>query len=658
MKKVRFLFGVGVVLLSLGFSAVGQIPTIQRQAFLSGLSSPVYITNAGDGTNRLFVVQQRGLIKVVQPGQTTTTDFINLASKVSQSGSERGLLGLAFHPDFENNSFFFVNYTRQSDGATVIERYKATNNNTTGDINSGFPIITISQDFSNHNGGQIAFGPDGHLYIGMGDGGSGNDPNNRAQNVNSLLGKMLRITPSLSEIVGVPAYTNPLDNPFVGINGADEIYATGLRNPYRWSFDRGGDHKLWAADVGQNSIEEVDIITKGGNYGWRVYEGNSCTNNDPGLCNPNNFIPPVFQYNHTGGRCSVTGGYVYRGTQGTLPHGAYIYGDYCSGEYWMWNGSSQILIEDTPRNISGFGEDEAGELYLVNLGGTVEKIVNTQPFANDVSADFDGDDKTDLSYFRPSDGGWYVTNSNNGSVSHYQFGSNGDIPTPEDFDGDGRADYAVFRPSTGVWYYVRSGDNTVGLIQFGSNGDIPTQGDFDGDNRSEIAVFRPSNGVWYVAKSSGGIDYFQFGSNGDIPTQSDFDGDGRVDYAVFRPSTGVWYYFRSSNSSVGIIQFGSNGDIPTPGDFDGDNKSDLAVFRPSTGIWYVYNSSDLRVQTYQWGSNGDIPVVGDYDGDGTEDFAVFRPSNGVWYIAKSGGGFIITPFGANGDNPAPKFDTP
>ena len=211
------------------------------QPFLTGLSSPLYLTHAKDGSRRVFVVQQRGIIKVVQPGSNTATDFMNLSSKVSSSGSERGLLGLAFHPQFATNSFFFVNYTRQSDGATIIARYKAINNNSVGDTNSEVILLTIAQPFSNHNGGMIEFRNDNgtnNLYIGMGDGGSGDDPGNRAQNINELFGKFLRITPSLAEPAPTPAYTNPSDNPYVGVAGADEIYAVGVRNPFRWSFDR------------------------------------------------------------------------------------------------------------------------------------------------------------------------------------------------------------------------------------------------------------------------------------------------------------------------------------------------------------------------------------------------------------------------------------
>jgi glucose/arabinose dehydrogenase len=639
--------------------------TIRLQPFLTGLAQPILIRSAKDGTKRLFVVQQRGIIRVVQPGSNTATDFMNISSRVSSTGSERGLLGLAFHPQFASNGYFFVNYTRQSDGATIIARYTAINNNTIGDPNSEAIILTVSQPFSNHNGGMIEFGPDGHLYIGMGDGGSGNDPQANAQNINSLLGKMLRITPSTAAVPPVPAYTNPPDNPYVGVAGADEIYAIGLRNPWRWSFDRGGTNQLWAGDVGQNAIEEVSVINRGANYGWRVYEGNQCTNLDPQLCDggtsPITHAPPAFQYSHTGGRCSVTGGYVYRGGLGSLPNGAYLYGDYCTGEMWMWNNNSQVPLLDTSRLISSFGEDEDGELYVVGIGssssatGTIEKIVRAK-----ASADFDGDFRTDLSVYRPSQGVWYLNHSSNGTFRVQQFGLDGDIPTPEDYDGDNITDIGVFRPSTGTWYNFSSNNSTFGVVQFGSNGDIPSAGDFDGDARSDFAVFRPSTGVWYILRSSdASVLIVQFGADGDIPTAGDFDGDGKYDIGIWRGSTGTWYRINSSNSSFSVVGFGLSGDIPAPGDYDGDFKMDQAVFRPSNGTWYLLRSSDGGFQVLNWGANGDIPAVGDYDGDGRDDVGVFRPSTGVWYaIRSSNGSFLITQFGVNGDLPAPRYDAP
>jgi glucose/arabinose dehydrogenase len=656
MQNVKFFINSALISLVLAIAIFGQgvaSPlTIRLQPVTSGLSSPILATHAKDGTKRLFIVQQRGIIKVVQPGSNVNTDFMNITSKVSSSGSERGLLGLAFHPNFASNSYFFVNYTRQSDGATIIARYTATNSNTLGDPNSEVILMTIAQPFSNHNGGNVVFGPDGNLYIGMGDGGSANDPGARSQNINDLLGKMLRITPSVAAVPPVPAYTNPSDNPYVGIAGADEIYAIGLRNPWRWSFDRGGTNQLWAGDVGQNNIEEVDVVVKGGNYGWRVYEGNSCTNNDPALCTPANYSAPVFQYNHTGGRCSITGGFVYRGNRGALPQGSYIYGDYCSGEILLWNGGAQTVLLDTSLFLSSFGEDEDGEIYICGISsGTVEKVVRAK-----ANSDFDGDFKTDYSVFRQSNNFWYAINSSNNSIKYQQFGAAGDILTPEDFDGDNITDVGVFRPSSGIWYALRSSNNTLSATNWGQNGDIPVPADYDGDAKADSTIFRPANSTWYVLNSTNSsFTATQFGTTNDKPISGDFDGDGRFDLAVYRPSTGSWIWTNTSNALTQISQFGISTDIPVPGDYDRDGKTDLGVYR--NGTWYIQRSTSGFLAT-QFGTTEDIPVVGDYDGDGTDDIGVWRPSLGNWYVLRSTSGFVGLTFGSAGDSPIPAFDGP
>lgn len=330
------------------------------------------MTSARDGTNRLFIVQKGGLIRVVQPGSSTPTTFLNITSRVLSSGSEQGLLGLAFHPQYATNRRFFVYYTRQTDGAIQIAEYKVSIADPNVADTAETIIITIPHPtFSNHNGGTVAFGPDGYLYSGHGDGGSGNDPSNNAQNINVLLGKILRL--DIDNIPMGQSYGIPPTNPYVGVAGADEIYAIGVRNPYRFSFDRGGSHALWAADVGQGAWEEVDNITLGGNFGWRIWEGNHCTNIDPCVF-PANYVAPLFEYGHTGGRCSITGGFVYRGISGSLPTGSYVYGDYCTGEIFVWYNNTQNLMLDTTRSISAFAEDEAGELYMIGLGGTIERI--------------------------------------------------------------------------------------------------------------------------------------------------------------------------------------------------------------------------------------------------------------------------------------------
>ena len=648
--------------------------TIRLQPFLPTgvVSRPVLLTHSKDGSGRKFILQQDGFIKVLQPGSFTPTEFINIASRVrvpTSAGDERGLLGLTFHPQFATNRKFYVNYTRIADGATVVAEYTTLANNTNqGDFNSERIIITIPQPFTNHNGGMIEFGPDGYLYIGMGDGGSANDPGNRAQNLSQLLGKMLRIDVNVPQ--GSPTqYLIPAGNPFTGANTTrcdsgsttsglpcQEIWSYGMRNPWRWSFDRGGTNQLWVADVGQGIREEVDIITPGANYGWRVYEGTLCNTSIAGNC-PTTMpqTPPIFEYDHGGGRCSITGGYVYRGSLGSLPNGAYIYADYCSGEIWMWQGNQQIRLADTPRSIISFGEDADGEIYVCYSNGQIDKVVRAK-----ANADFDGDFKTDISVFRPNGGNWYINESLNNTFRAQQFGAAGDVPAPEDFDGDNTTDIAVFRPSNGSWYVLRSSSNTFIGVQFGANGDQTAAGDYDGDAKADFAVFRPNGGNWYILNSSNGaFSAAQFGANGDLSVPGDYDGDGRTDLGVYRSSTTSWYLLNSSSGSFSAIQFGIGSDVVTQGDYDGDGRTDISVFRPAEGNWYRLNSSNGAFVVVNFGTTMDIAAAGDYDGDAKEDIAVFRPSNGTWYrLNSSNGAFVAAQFGQNGDFPAPAADRP
>ncbi len=346
----------GFYLLVAASALRAQAPRIALEPVISGLSSPVFLTNAKDGTNRRFIVEQAGVIRVMQPGAPVTTVFLDITSRVL-FGGERGLLGLAFHPQFAVNRRFYVNYTRRPDGATVVAEYRVSVGNTNIADNAETVLLMVPQPFENHNGGMIEFGPDGLLYVGMGDGGSGNDPGNRAQNLEELLGKMLRLN--------------------IEAPGRPEIFAYGFRNPWRFSFDRL-TAQLYAADVGQNAREEVDIVVQGGNYGWRVWEGNRCTNLGPAPCNAPGFIPPILDYANTGpdGRCSIIGGYVYRGAQASLPYGAYVYGDLCSGEIFTFKDGVQTVLLDTTYQISSFGEDEAGEIYVLSLAGAVFRIAN------------------------------------------------------------------------------------------------------------------------------------------------------------------------------------------------------------------------------------------------------------------------------------------
>ena len=380
MTKARRYEFVFVLMLAAAAQALApaglhaQAGSITLQPFISsGLNQPVFLTNAHDGTDRRFIVEQPGRISVMRSGSSTRTVFLDITARVLCCG-ERGLLGLAFHPQFAANRRFFVDYTRRPDGATVIAEYQVSPSNPDVALTSETVLLMIPQPYENHNGGMVEFGPDGYLYIGMGDGGSGNDPQNRAQNPDELLGKILRI--DVDAPAGGLPYSSPPNNPFVNRSGRDEIFALGLRNPWRFSFDRATG-QLYAGDVGQSAREEIDVVTLGGNYGWRVVEGTLCTNLGPASCSTPGFIAPITEYvNGSAGRCSVTGGYVYRGSQQALPYGAYVFGDYCTGEIFMYNAGVQSRLVDTTLNITSFGEDEAGEIYVVGQGGSVFRIAN------------------------------------------------------------------------------------------------------------------------------------------------------------------------------------------------------------------------------------------------------------------------------------------
>jgi hypothetical protein len=315
-------------------------------------------------------------------------------------GTEQGLLGLAFHPNYPATPYFYVYYTSVTvgtitNGTIVIARYQVSANPDIADSTSATIFLTVPHPTNtNHNGGMMAFGPDdGYLYIGMGDGGSGNDPPNNAQNINQYLGKIHRIDVNTPN--GAIPYSSPPTNPFFGATpGLDEIYAYGIRNPWRFSFDRGGTHQLYLGDVGQGTREEIDIVVNGGNYGWRIMEGFICNPAFPPNCTPpSGYVPPIVDYPHINGRCSLTGGYVYRGAGGVFPNGAYIYGDYCTGEIFQLIGTTQTLLYNTSLdfNLSSFGEDEAGELYVASLAGAIYRLGSCSnsilPTSNSVSSD-------------------------------------------------------------------------------------------------------------------------------------------------------------------------------------------------------------------------------------------------------------------------------
>jgi glucose/arabinose dehydrogenase len=346
----------------------------------SGLRQPTQVTHAGDGSGRFFVVERAGIIRVYSAPQTDGSVFLDIRDRVGDSGYEQGLLGLAFPPNFSRTGYFFINYTNNS-GDTVIARYRVGDNHNRANPDSEFGIMTLQQPAPNHNGGMLAFGPDGYLWIGTGDGGGANDTFQNGQNPGSLLGAMLRI-----DVTSDPSvrYRIPPDNPWInrtwqGQEVRDEIWAIGFRNPWRYSFDRRtGD--LWIADVGQSLFEEINYVParqlrQGGlNFGWPLMEGKNCRN-EAG-CPTESLFLPVLDYGHAGNGCSVTGGYVYRGQAYPMLDGVYFFADFCSGNVWTYWRPAGVagrmdLILPKAAAISSFGEDEAGELYVTDFGGGV-----------------------------------------------------------------------------------------------------------------------------------------------------------------------------------------------------------------------------------------------------------------------------------------------
>lgn len=372
----------------LTFTAANSQSQLQLQNAFPNLSftRPVDLQHAGDGTDRIFVVEQPGVIRVFENNTNVAAAqiFLNISSRVNDSGNEEGLLGLAFHPDYENNGYFYVNYTAFPPRRTVIARYQVSAANPNkADSLSELILLTFDQPFENHNGGQLAFGPDEYLYIATGDGGSGGDPQNNGQSLQTLLGKILRI--DVDNPTGGRNYGIPADNPFVSPGNREEIYAYGLRNPWRMSFDPVTQW-LWAGDVGQGRREEIDIIEKGKNYGWNRMEGNLCyPSGDP--CDLPGLTKPIVDYGRSLG-ASVTGGYVYRGNSVPELVGAYVYGDFVSGRIWALrydgvNPPDNAQLMDTNINIASFGVDKDYELYICAFDSRIYRFRPTTTAVDD-----------------------------------------------------------------------------------------------------------------------------------------------------------------------------------------------------------------------------------------------------------------------------------
>ncbi len=346
---------------------------IGLEPLLSGLDQPLFLTHSGDRSGDIFIVEKAGKILLAKNGKVQSTPFLDITSRVGSSGSEQGLLSVAFHPDYKSNGYLYVDYT-DTNGNTVVARFTAASDRNSADPSSFKKILGFDQPYANHNGGQLVFGPDGMLWIGAGDGGSGGDPHGNGQNTNTLLGKILRI-----DVDHGDPYAIPPDNPFAnGAGGKPEVWAYGLRNPWRFSFD-SKTNDLYIGDVGQSNWEEIDFVSSslkpGLNFGWNQMEGTHCY--PPGSsCDTTGITLPVAEYSHAPNNCSVTGGYVYRGTQFPAIDGVYFFTDYCSGRIWALTHDAsgtwtQTQVADGRAGFSSFGVDGNGEIYVTDLSNGV-----------------------------------------------------------------------------------------------------------------------------------------------------------------------------------------------------------------------------------------------------------------------------------------------
>ncbi len=514
---IRLFFSLAIILFAIPLRA----QTISLQPVVAGLKTPIGVYNAKDGSGRLFILEQGGAIRIWNGTQLLPTPFLDI-DPLTNGGGEQGLLGIAFHPNYKSNGLFFISYTDIS-GNTAIARYSvSTANPNVANVSSGTTILTATQPFSNHNGGQIQFGPDGYLYISMGDGGSGGDPGNRGQDLTTLLGKMLRIDVDR----GLP-YTIPPTNPFVSNTNAavkKEIWAYGLRNAWGFSFDRNtGD--MIMGDVGQDAWEEIDFqprSSRGGeNYGWRKMEGTHCFNPTTN-CNDGTLKLPILEYAHTVGNCSVTGGYRYRGSRWANLAGIYFYGDLCSGRIWggKQSGASWISSEllDSALTITAFGEDEAGEVYVVGFGsinGALYRIASTGD--SEIVIDNAGIGQSDTS--RSFSGAWCLSIGTNffGSASLYSCGGGIDtyrwtptIPSDRAYDVYVRWTSNPNRGTSVPFKVVHAGGTTT--VNFNE---------------------QTAGGVW----TSVGRFTFTAGSSGYVET-SDSSGQANADAVRFVPASG------------------------------------------------------------------------------------------------------------------------
>lgn len=591
------------------------------------------VVNAGD--DRLFLTQQGGLIHIYKAGALLPEPFLDLRSRVS-TGGELGLLSLAFHPRYQEgaeNGLLFVAYT-DPEMSLVVARYRVSADPDKADPASGEVLLRIPKKYQEHNGGQLQFGPDGYLYVSVGDGGSeghvGGDPECVAQQGDTHFGKMLRLDVDRSS-AGRP-YAIPPDNPFLGrTDMPEEVWALGLRNPWRFSFDRlTGD--LYIGDVGEDQREEIDFEPAGSpgglNYGWKVMEGTACFSTDacPATtppCGSPAYTPPMLEYGHEDDRCSVTGGYVYRGT--ALPHlyGAYIFGDQCNGQLWAAerrHGSWKVR-ELPPRAlyVTSFGEDRHGEIYLTTLDGRLWSLESPHPV--DTVALWEPSTARlllkDLHLSGPED-----------RVAQLASRSRGQVPLAGDWDGDGRTTLGLYDPRKSTFRLKstlsQSGSDLLLTFHPASGQAVPLVGDWDGDGLDTVGFYERGKSLFELKNTLQGDQpdlTFRFGPSRSrwIPVAGDWDGDGRDGIGLYDPAKGI---FRLRNGLSGgeadlVLRFGmpKAGWLPLAGDWDGDGRDGLALYDPTRSVFLLKN--DLAQGPADWEIRfgvpaGRVPLCGEW----------------------------------------------
>ena len=590
MRKITFLVSLFIGILNF---AVAQEPVTYQQAFPNlSFEYPVEIQNAADGSNRLFVVEQSGRIKVFQNTSSTTQQqvFLDLRNQISfSSGQEIGLLGLAFHPNYSQNGYFYVYHTRQStvpnvSTEMVLARYQVSSNANQANASSRYEIFSFdkNQPNSNHNGGKIAFGPDGYLYVSVGDGGGGGDPRGNGQNLNTVFGSILRIDIDINgnnPIENNPDLPNgryeiPSDNPRVGQSGLDELYAWGIRNTWKFSFDNQ-TNRLWGADVGQSSQEEINIIQKGGNYGWRRFEGNSTFSTSGLVTSPD--IKPVFTYNRNSGDVSITGGYVYRGaSNNTNIQGKYIYGDYVSGRVWAldYNGNtanSRLLFRTNGQFISSFGLDEAGEMYFSGYGTSARlyKISGGQenPGPTTVAVNGIGD--------------WKELENGTNGIAEAVVTEGDNTYVAGSFTGVGNISanrIAVYNKTEG-WKNLSSGANgTVYALAVGTDGRLYAGGTFSsigGVSAQNVAVWNGSSWAALGSGTNGRVSKIGVDTNNQVYVGGAFSTAGGIAVNNIAKWQNGWSALRDTGTSVSgtnnevrAIAFDTNNTLYVGGNFD------------------------------------------------------------------------------------------